>query len=366
MVLHCSSASIGSHFGAFLFKSFNRGVLVGSRIGEPQPKYVQERSTSNGLYVCSKCKVRFKHGPALSTHSKFCKGIEAEHLPSSESSEEEEPRFDENEVNIDQLEASAPGTNTSAADEAIGDADSGSRPVKRRKSDGAPKRSGMRIGMCKTPHTLLFKYRVAVEFAARLQDKEHGLIKDPLQQTSDYFHGLSTSNIWNWYKQMDKLKHALTFENSGNTLQLRHKGKIVTFASNAARRMTLQQGRGVPFAAAEAELYAMFKARRRAGQRVQERWLVINMRKLIRTHYGDEPAKQFKGSYGWVFRLARRHNISLRRANNHKHQSVEERLPKIKRWHARLRRRLKTGPKSRLHPKWGRWLPENRLSIDQV
>lgn len=263
-----------------------------SRIGEAQPKYVQESSSSNGLYQCSKCKVRFKHGPALSTHFKFCKGIGVEHLPSSERSDErEQPRFDEIEVvDVDEL--------TCAADETIGDADGDKvvgRPVKRRKSDGAPKRSGMRLGMCKTPHTLLFKYRVAVEFAARLEDKENGLIKDPLQQTSDYFHGLSTSNIWNWYQQMDKLKHILTFENSGNKQQLRHKGKIVSFSSNAARRMTMHKGRGVPFAAAEAELYAMFKARRRAGQRVHERWLVINMRKLIRTHYGDEPDNNLKG-----------------------------------------------------------------------
>jgi hypothetical protein len=45
---------------------------------------------------------------------------------------------------------------------------------------------------------------------------------------------------------------------------------------------------------------------------------------------------------------------------------VLERLPKIKRWHARLRRRLNTGSKVTKDAKWGRWLPENRLSIDQV
>lgn len=57
---------------------------------------------------------------------------------------------------------------------------------------------------------------------------------------------------------------------------------------------------------------------------------------------------------------------SHRRANNNKNQSVEERLPQIRRWHARLRVRLQDAPPFKLHPVWGRWLPENRLSVDQV
>lgn len=51
---------------------------------------------------------------------------------------------------------------------------------------------------------------------------------------------------------------------------------------------------------------------------------------------------------------------------NYKHESVEVRLPKIKRWHARLRMRLKDTPPAKLHLVWGTWLPENRLSIGQV
>ena len=33
---------------------------------------------------------------------------------------------------------------------------------------------------------------------------------------------------------------------------------------------------------------------------------------------------------------------------------------------ARLRRRLKRGPADKLDPKWGRWLPPDRYSLDQV
>ena len=143
-------------------------------------------------------------------------------------------------------------------------------------------------------------------------------------------------------------------------------GKLVAFSSKAARRMSLHPGRGAVFAPAEVDLYSMFQARRKKGLRVNERWLCVQMKKLVRTHYGDEPADKFRGSYGWVWRFARRHDISLRRSNNHKNTSVMERLPKIKRWHARLRRRLRTGPPSNVHVKWGRWLPKNRLNVDQV
>ena len=97
-----------------------------------------------------------------------------------------------------------------------------------------------------------------------------------------------------------------------------------------------------------------------------ERWLAVRMKQLVRSQYGNEPADKFRASYGWLGRFASRYNLSLRRANNHKHQSVEVRLPKIKRWHARFRRRLKACNPETLHPKWGRWLPRDRLSIDQV
>lgn len=158
----------------------------------------------------------------------------------------------------------------------------------------------------------------------------------------------------------------LTHEHTGLQVQQNRCGKLVPFRSARARRMTLHKGRQAVFAAAEEELFALFKRERREGRRVNERWLCVHMRKLIQTHYGEEPTMKFKGSYGWVWRYAHRFNISLRRANNHKHQSVSERLPKIKRFHARLRRRLQDCHPTRLHPKWGRWLPQNRLSVDQV
>ena len=81
---------------------------------------------------------------------------------------------------------------------------------------------------------------------------------------------------------------------------------------------------------------------------------------------GDTVAASFKASSCWLHQFTRHFDMSLRSKTNKKHLSVDKRLPKCKRWHARFRRRLKGGPKSKLDPKWGRWLPEDRLSIDQV
>ena len=88
------------------------------------------------------------------------------------------------------------------------------------------------------------------------------------------------------------------------------------------------------------------------------------MKRTVRRHYGEDAGNCFKASANWLFRFTKHFSMSLRRKINGKHMSLEERLLKCKRWHARFRRRLKGEPAGKLHPKWGRWLPENRLSID--
>ena len=47
---------------------------------------------------------------------------------------------------------------------------------------------------------------------------------------------------------------------------------------------------------------------------------------------------------------------------------IEAILAKCKRWHARFRRRLRreSSTTAPLHETWGRWLPQDRISIDQV
>ncbi|KAK3264508.1 hypothetical protein CYMTET_26757, partial [Cymbomonas tetramitiformis] len=57
----------------------------------------------------------------------------------------------------------------------------------------------------------------------------------------------------------------------------------------------------------------------------------------------------------------------LGKKTNKKTKSTEERLPKIKRWHARLRLRLQTPQEGEtVDPVWGVWLPNDRYNVDQI
>jgi hypothetical protein len=111
---------------------------------------------------------------------------------------------------------------------------------------------------------------------------------------------------------------------------------------------------------------AIYREKRRKGLRISGQFLRITMKRTVLKHYGTDAAASFKASPKWLYTFAHHFSISLRWKTNKKHLSVEDRLPKCQRWHARFRRRLKGGDVEKLHPKWGRWLPEDRLSIDQV
>ena len=106
------------------------------------------------------------------------------------------------------------------------------------------------------------------------------------------------------------------------------------------------------------------KAEREKGRRVSGRFIRVAMRKEIRASLGNDEADKFRASPGWFNAFLRRNNLSLRVKSISKSASLEQRLPKVKRWHARLRRRLRKGQQR--SAKWGRWLPKNRFNVDQV
>ena len=114
----------------------------------------------------------------------------------------------------------------------------------------------------------------------------------------------------------------------------------------------------------EVAVMKKIKAEREKGRRVSGRFIRVAMRKEIRASLGNDEADKFRASPGWFNAFLRRNNLSLRVKSNSKSASLEQRLPKVKRWHARLRRRLHKGKQR--SPKWGRWLPRNRLNVDQV
>jgi len=91
------------------------------------------------------------------------------------------------------------------------------------------------------------------------------------------------------------------------------------------------------------------------------------MRRSILERYGEVAATSFRASDRWLQGFAQRHCLSLRRKTNSKHTPVEAKLAKCKRWHARFRRRLRQSSSvATLHKTWGRWLPQDRISVDQV
>ena len=87
------------------------------------------------------------------------------------------------------------------------------------------------------------------------------------------------------------------------------------------------------------------------------------MKKLISKEHGDDAAKDWKSTLSWRFKFCRRWGISLRRKTNSR-KALSDRLPKIKRWHARLVKRLARG--KQLCPIFGRWPLSHRYDVDQV
>lgn len=164
-----------------------------------------------------------------------------------------------------------------------------------------------------------------------------------------------------WAKLEDKLRTALIDATRSAVLD---KSQLVCLRSKAARKFTLHPGPGRKFAAAEAALHKLYREKRAKGHRVKGHFLQIQMKRCVRELYGDVAALHFKASKSWLAKFAKHYNMSYRKGTNKKNLSVEERAGKCKRWHARFRRRLKRGRQQ--SDVWGRWLPQDRISLDQV
>ncbi|KAK3257684.1 hypothetical protein CYMTET_33240 [Cymbomonas tetramitiformis] len=98
-------------------------------------------------------------------------------------------------------------------------------------------------------------------------------------------------------------------------------------------------------------------------KRIGRRWLRTKARVIAKKLY---PGRYFRASEGWCTNWLRRNSLSYRKTTNKKTKSTEERLPKIKRWHARLRLRLQTPKEGEaVDPEWGVWLPKDLYNVDQ-
>ena len=211
--------------------------------------------------------------------------------------------------------------------------------------DGTPKRSGLREGDQRAGRSLKLKLQVITEYRSLQRQKARGKCTAPLDQTAKRFK-VHKSLVSKWAAKEDEIRRAA--------------------AESSTARVSLHPGSKCHFPLAEAETYEMYAKHRSRGLRVTARFFRVAMRRSIVERYGEAAAASFRASHRWLQGFARRHHLSLRRKTNSKHEPVEARLAKCKRWHARFRRRLRGSKATVLHPKWGRWLPEDRISIDQV
>ncbi|CAB1107192.1 unnamed protein product [Ectocarpus sp. CCAP 1310/34] len=204
--------------------------------------------------------------------------------------------------------------------------------------------------------------------AIRLQDNATDLLKEEERTPLQYFEDrlkVHYSNIVKWAKD--------------------EKAIVAAAADDVKKSLLAKQQRKRWFPEAEKRLYKMFAERRKRKLKVSTLWLTIMFRKLVREMYpGDQRAAAFRASFRWARKWAKRHNLSKRRRTNLKNKSVEERLPKIQRFHRLFRKLLQESVRYRVPnesdvsaittvaeresrvPKYGQFQLWERWNVDQV
>ena len=159
--------------------------------------------------------------------------------------------------------------------------------------------------------------------------------KHPATAASEFFL-VPRSNLVKWAKPKNRADLAAALRNDMRDTQRKANSK-------QAKKTHLHAGRKAKFHIAEQETHRLYKQHRAQGRRVSGRWLKAQMRKQVKTVYGDFVASTFKASKGWFHAFITRYGITLRKQSNSKSQSAETRKPNIQKWHACLRRRVKRG-----------------------
>lgn len=140
-----------------------------------------------------------------------------------------------------------------------------------------------------------------------------------------------------------------------------YRGRVHAMRRNA--------GNAIAFSHAEEVVYRKFTEKRKKGAKINgtmlKHWMldaVQNDTDFLFHANKFQLNKPFKASSRWLRNFVRRYNLALRRKTNVKNVSIEERLPKIKAWHARLSKRIMrlNGLSKSLDPHFGRWKPEHR------
>ena len=179
------------------------------------------------------------------------------------------------------------------------------------------------VGRCSAGIRRVYTNRekaAAVEKLRRYQKQEDAIFTahrmTPLQFTAKTV-GTAESNISKWAKG---------------------EAQVIEKAAAVVTRDLMKNHRARAwFPRAERELHVLFRAKRKRGLKVSTLWLCVTMTGLIKKHYRDDPlAETFTPSWRYVETWTKKFRVATRRRSNSK-QSIEERLPKIQRFHMSLR-----------------------------
>ncbi len=135
------------------------------------------------------------------------------------------------------------------------------------------------------------------------------------------------------------------------------------------RKLAPNNGSGEKHPRAARLVVAEFKLRRQKGSKISEVWLIRKMKSKIEYCYGKGANDKFKISPNGFQHFKKRHGISLRNRTNKKKDSANDVRLTIKSFHIDIQRALKTtrsGSVVHLHPKYARWIPEQRYNVDQM
>ena len=216
-------------------------------------------------------------------------------------------------------------------------------------------------------YTFRFKAH-AVNQLRILEEQRAELWKSELVTPQQYLEAhlkIDHSLLSKWAKDEDKIV---------STVAVKVKKELL--ATGHPKRWFPEAGR---------ELYKLFMARRKRRLKVSTLWLTVTYRKLLQKMYPDDArAAAFRPSYRWMQRCANGQKLSKRRRSNSKNKSVEERLPKIQRFHRGFRKLLKEPVRRKGHvlpetepmgaaaagelrlAKYGQFQLWERFNVDQV
>lgn len=144
---------------------------------------------------------------------------------------------------------------------------------------------------------------------------------------------------------------------------LKQKDKIFEEAADAHRKLFKKTRKSVKYRELHQRLWEVFFKARSKGHRINFQWLMTKATTIQRELTNDKTATIGKHV---IISFLKRRNIHMRAKQRGKKKSKEDKIEPLKKWHATFRERcIRTGFDDNYDTKWGRFLPIQRLNVDQ-